>query len=306
MPTTSNFGWTTPADTDLVKDGALAIRTLGNGIDTSFIDLKGGTTGQILSKASNTDLDYTWINNDQGDITEVQAGTGISVASGTGPIPVVTNTVATAFDAKGDLIGGTGADTFSRLAVGTNGQVLTADSTTATGLKWATTSSGALTLISRTSFSSVASQAFDNVFSSTYKSYMVVIENIYAATSTDDPFLQMRYAGPTTQTSGYYQAAFKYAAGTTTQIAAAAGGELQFADSMGTAGEPSSYVFYFNGVGNTGETARATFSGYNSNNTYVVTGGFMSSVGRTYTGFLLKSSSSNITGTVAIYGLAVA
>jgi hypothetical protein len=142
MPTTSNFGWTTPADTDLVKDGALAIRTLGNGIDTSFLDLKGGTTGQILSKASNTDLDYTWINNDQGDITEVQAGTGISVASGTGPIPVVTNTVATAFDAKGDLIGGTGADTFSRLAVGTNGQVLTADSTTATGLKWATSSGG--------------------------------------------------------------------------------------------------------------------------------------------------------------------
>lgn len=142
MPTTSNFGWTTPADTDLVKDGALAIRTLGNGIDTSFLDLKGGTTGQILSKASNTDLDYTWINNDQGDITEVQAGTGISVASGTGPIPVVTNTVATAFDAKGDLIGGTGADTFSRLAVGTNGQVLTADSTTSTGLKWATASGG--------------------------------------------------------------------------------------------------------------------------------------------------------------------
>lgn len=60
MPTTSNFGWTTPADTDLVKDGALAIRTLGNGIDTSFIDLKGGTTGQLLSKTSNADLDFTW------------------------------------------------------------------------------------------------------------------------------------------------------------------------------------------------------------------------------------------------------
>lgn len=97
MPTTSNFGWTTPADTDLVKDGALAIRTLGNGIDTSLLDLKGGTTGQILSKASNTDLDYTWINNDQGDITEVAAGTGISVTSGTGPIPTVAidSTVAT-------------------------------------------------------------------------------------------------------------------------------------------------------------------------------------------------------------------
>ena len=77
-----------------------------------------------------------------GDVTEVQAGTGISVASGTGPIPVVTNTMATAVDAKGDLIVGTGADTFSRLAVGTNGQVLTADSGEATGLKFATPAGG--------------------------------------------------------------------------------------------------------------------------------------------------------------------
>jgi hypothetical protein len=41
-------------------------------------------------------------------------------------------------DAKGDLIGATAADTPARLAVGTNGQVLTADSTAATGLAWAT------------------------------------------------------------------------------------------------------------------------------------------------------------------------
>jgi hypothetical protein len=136
MANTTNFGWETPDDTDLVKDGAAAMRTLGNAIDASFVDLKGGTTGQILSKNSNTDLDYTWINNDQGDITEVQAGTGISVASGTGPIPVVTNTVATAFDAKGDLIVGTGADTFAKLTVGTNGHTLVADSAETTGLKW--------------------------------------------------------------------------------------------------------------------------------------------------------------------------
>lgn len=112
MPTTSNFGWTTPADTDLVKDGAAAIRTLGNGIDTSLVDLKGGTTGQVLSKASNTDLDFTW--------------------SSVDPLTIL--------DAKGDLISATAADTPARLAVGTNGQVLTADSTTSTGLKWATAS----------------------------------------------------------------------------------------------------------------------------------------------------------------------
>lgn len=142
MPTTSNFGWTTPADTDLVKDGAAAIRTLGNGIDTSLIDLKGGTTGQVLSKASNTDLDYSWVTPNVGDITEVQAGTGISIASGTGPIPVITNTVATEYDAKGDLIVGTGADTFAKLSVGTNNHILVADSSTSTGLKWAAPASG--------------------------------------------------------------------------------------------------------------------------------------------------------------------
>ena len=58
--TTTNFGWTVPSDTDLVKDGAAAIRTVLGGVDTSFVDLKGGTTGQILTKASGTDLDFTW------------------------------------------------------------------------------------------------------------------------------------------------------------------------------------------------------------------------------------------------------
>jgi hypothetical protein len=49
----------------------------------------------------------------------------------------------TIVDAKGDIIAATAADTVSRLAVGSNDQVLTADSSTATGLKWATVSGGA-------------------------------------------------------------------------------------------------------------------------------------------------------------------
>jgi hypothetical protein len=143
MPNTTNFNWPTPADTDLVKDGAAAIRNLGDGVDTSLVDLKGGTTGQILSKASDTDMDFAFITPNVGDLTEVQAGTGISVADGTGPIPIVTNTVATEFDAKGDLVVGTGSDTFDRLAVGTDGYTLVADSSVSpTGLKWAAPASG--------------------------------------------------------------------------------------------------------------------------------------------------------------------
>jgi len=60
MATTTNFDWATPDDTDLVKDGASAIRTLGSSIDTSMAGLLGGTTGQTLSKASATDMDFAW------------------------------------------------------------------------------------------------------------------------------------------------------------------------------------------------------------------------------------------------------
>jgi hypothetical protein len=71
-----------------------------------------------------------------GDIEGVTAGVGIS-GGGTSGTVTVTNSMATAIDAKGDLIAGTGSDAFSRIAVGANDTVLTADSTTGTGLKWA-------------------------------------------------------------------------------------------------------------------------------------------------------------------------
>jgi hypothetical protein len=119
MATSPLFGWEEPDDTDLVKDGAAAIRTLGNAIDSSMGDLLGGTTGQVLSKNSNTNMDFTWVTSD--DANAIQ------------------NTIV---DAKGDLIAATASDTPARLAVGTNGHVLTADSTAATGLKWAAVAAG--------------------------------------------------------------------------------------------------------------------------------------------------------------------
>jgi len=94
MATTTNYSWTTPDDTALVKDGAAAIRSLGTAIDTT-----------VFNNAS----------------------------------AAIAKTIV---DAKGDIIAATAADTVSRLAVGANDTVLTADSTTATGLKWAAAAGG--------------------------------------------------------------------------------------------------------------------------------------------------------------------
>jgi hypothetical protein len=84
-------------------------------------------------------MDFVWVTNDVGDITAVTAGTGIS-GGGTSGAVTITNSMATEIAAKGDLIAGTGSQTFDNVSVGTNGQVLTADSSTATGLAWSTVS----------------------------------------------------------------------------------------------------------------------------------------------------------------------
>jgi|LakMenE18May11ns_1017448.scaffolds.fasta_scaffold9930134_3 hypothetical protein len=160
MANTTNYNWETPDDTDLVKDGAAAIRTLGSSIDTTTKALNPsttlgdieyrsatantntrlavGTTGQVLTVAGGVP---SWATPTTGDIEGVTAGTGIS-GGGTSGTVTITNSMATAIDAKGDLIVGTGADTFSRLAVGTNTYILTADSAEATGLKWAAPAGG--------------------------------------------------------------------------------------------------------------------------------------------------------------------
>ena len=174
MPNTTNFNWTTPADTDLVKDGALAIRTLANGIDTSLIDLKGGTTGQVLAKASNTDLDFTW-----------SADAGIP---------------ATLIDAKGDLIVGSAADTAARLAVGTNNYVLTADSAAANGIKWAAAAGGSLTLSSIASGNLPASSTL-SLTGLTGDYYMLRIKDMTSATADSNLIMQFNSNTGTEYTS---------------------------------------------------------------------------------------------------------
>jgi len=108
-----------------------------------------------------------------GDIEGVTAGIGIS-GGGTSGTVTVTNSMATAIDAKGDLVAGTGADTFAKLTVGANNTVLTADSAEATGLKWATPASGGgMTLLTTHTLSGSTSSI--SSISGSYKSLFGVI-----------------------------------------------------------------------------------------------------------------------------------
>jgi len=323
MATTTNYGWTTPNDTDLVKDGASAIRTLGSSVDTTTKNLNPetttgdlayrsatanvktrlgiGTAGQVLTVASGVP---SWATPTTGDIEGVTAGTGIS-GGGTSGTVTVTNSMATAIDAKGDLIVGTGADAFSRLAVGTNTHVLTADSAEATGLKWAAPAGGGAgaVFIRRSSFSGVANTGttFDGVFTSTYKSYLVIIENIYAVTNSDDLQLQFRASAVTT-TTGYYSNFFGYSLNTTLVSSFVNNGSaLGLSSDTGDSTTPNGGSFIFNGVGN---VALNRVSGDYFVGNLALAGNFGGeNNATTFDGFLLKSSSSNITGTVAIYGL---
>ena len=84
----------------------------------------------------------------------------------------------TIVDAKGDIIAATAADTVARLAVGANDTVLTADSSTATGLKWATPAAGGMTLISEQTASANSSISFSSI-AGTYKQLLLVWSGIY-------------------------------------------------------------------------------------------------------------------------------
>jgi len=130
MANTTNYNWETPDDTDLVKDGAAAIRTLGNSIDTTTKNLNPETTtGDIAYRSATANTNTRLAIGSTGQVLTVAAGVP-SWATPTDQTPLTT---------KGDVFTFSTVD--ARLGVGANGTVLTADSAETTGLKWATPAS---------------------------------------------------------------------------------------------------------------------------------------------------------------------
>jgi hypothetical protein len=93
---TTPFNWQMPTATDLVTDLPADFEVFGQAVATSLADLLGGTTGQVLSKNSNADMDFVWVTDAAGDITGVTAGTGISGGGTSGTVTVSIDTAVTA------------------------------------------------------------------------------------------------------------------------------------------------------------------------------------------------------------------
>jgi hypothetical protein len=203
----------------------------------------------------------------------------------------------TLLTAKGDLISATAASTVARLAVGSNDQILVADSTASTGLKWATAATSAMTKITSASFSAVSdtSTTFDGVFTSTYRNYFIEISPIRGSVSTAALNFQLRKAGPTTQATFYYGNRVANTTLTTTSNGTSFTLLLLETEDAGLtmnfyrAGTPTSW----------------TYAGFQRNLNNTVTGACMNDgVGANgATGFILSAGSGTITGTVAVYGL---
>jgi hypothetical protein len=209
----------------------------------------------------------------------------------------------------GDTIYSSSGSTPARLGIGTAGQVLKVNSG-ATAPEWgAAGGASGLTLIQRSSFSNVAntSTTFDGVFTSTYKVYLIQFEGIEAATPADDLQMVMRYSG-SSQTSTYYtsNALCPPNSVTFTNQGNSNAGFMALSNFSGDSSDAITGNLTVYKVGNASETCAVVgdFVSRNTGNQFRVSS--VNVTARTYTGFLLQSSSTNITGTVSVYGLATA
>jgi hypothetical protein len=145
--------------------------------DTNAVEVYNGTS---------------WVNvGNAGDITEVQAGVGISIASGTGPIPVITNSSTDLITTAGDLLYGTAADTMARLGIGTAGQVLKVNSG-ATAPEWGAVAAGGMTLLASGSHSGTTLTL--SSISTSYINLFLILDGIDVSTTS---YLLLRFNNDT-------------------------------------------------------------------------------------------------------------
>ena len=229
-----------------------------------------------------------------GDITGVTAGTGIS-GGGTSGTVTVTNSMATAITTAGDLIKGTGSGTFDRLGIGSTGQVLTV---AAGAPSWATpaTAASGLTLINVQTFSASSGINVDNVFTSTYTNYRLVLSNV----TSSGPYISYRERASSTNNATNYKKGQYYRSYTSGTAGTNSGGTEGNLFDLNTDAT--------NTLGATLELqcpATTAYTGFqwsasSSDQTHIGNG--IHANAAAYDGFTLFPYSGTMTGTVSIYG----
>jgi hypothetical protein len=202
--------------------------------------------------------------------------------------------------AKGDLVVGSATNDAAVLAVGSANQVLTVDSSTTTGLKWAA-ASGGLTKITTSAFSGATSVSINGCFTTTYRNYVIVIDNLNSGSNASDVYLQFQYSTNTVQATGYYSGAYYM------QYNGTSGNYNRSNSTSITMGQftdlPAGIVVVnVTCVGASSQRAVWNGSANGSNSGGVsIFGGNVDSL-QTYTGIKI-SASNNISGNVTVYGL---
>lgn len=204
----------------------------------------------------------------------------------------------------GDLVySSSTANTNTRLAVGSTGQVLTV----ASGVpSWATPSSGAVTLITSGTISSAANSGttFDGVFTSTYVNYLVLLSGLSHSAGAVNLLLQYRSAGPTTKTNEYYGGKQNLvAAGSVTNEYYNGGASTGVILSYLHTSASSNAKLHITGVGNSSQRALAHGTGFSGQGSAAFNTGFQCADADTYTGFILSVASGTFSGTIKVYGV---